>query len=395
VKAMTSTKRQHTLGIWALALGYFVFYVPYSGLTKAVTSGLLSGGKPVSGFALLPSTVIATAAAMLLFITVMGWWKHAGRRQIFGYNVLAPKRQTLLSGLGFSTIIIATTLAYSFSGVSILFALILMRSGVLIMAPIIDRLFQRRVRWFSWAGLLFSLAAVAIAFAGVRDYQLSVAALLNLAAYLTGYAVRLPCMTQMSKTGQREATLGYFVEEQLVAMPVLVLAPGLFALVGHGSIANEIRFGFSNILSAPFTVPGLAIGFFYAGLGLFLAFIYLDRRENTFCNSLFACSSLLAGIAASYILTWWLHAPYPSGIQLSSACLIMAALFVLSPMHHLPMYITQLRQALGEHRLVLVDFVKATPGGAPPASKQTASVITVNFQAVREVLQKRQAGGRS
>jgi hypothetical protein len=73
----------------------------------------------------------------------------------------------------------------------------------------------------------------------------------------------------------------------------------------------------------------------------------------------------------------------------------MAALFVLSPMHHLPMYITQLRQALSEHRLVLVDFVKATPGGAPPASKQTASVITVNFQAVREVLQKRQAGGRS
>jgi hypothetical protein len=393
---MTSTKRQHSLGIWALALGYFAFYVPYSGLTKAVTSGLLSGGKSVSGFALLPSTVIATATSMWLFITVMGWWKHAGRTQIFGYNMIAPKKHTLLSGIAFSTIIIATTLAYSFSGVSILFALILMRSGVLIMAPVIDRLFQRRVRWFSWAGLLLSLGAVIIAFAGVRDYQLSLAALLNLAAYLTGYAVRLPCMTQMSKTGQREATLGYFVEEQLVAMPVLVLAPALFALMGHNSIANEIRFGFTNILNTPFTIPGLAIGFFYAGLGLFLAFIYLDRRENTFCNSLFACSSLLAGIAASYILTWWLNAPYPSGIQLSSACLIMAALFVLSPLHHLPMYITQLRRALGERRLVLVDFVKAAPSEPPQASHdQAASVITINFQAVREVLQKRQAGGRS
>lgn len=393
---MTGTKRQHTLGIWALALGYFLFYIPYSGLTKAVTSGLLSGGRPVSGFALLPSTVISTATIMLLFITAMGWWKHAGKRQIFGRNIIAPSRQTLISGLGFATIIIATTLAYSFSGVSILFALILMRSGVLIMSPLIDRVFQRHVRWFSWAGLLLSLAAVILAFAGVSAYQLSLAALLNLAAYLAGYAVRLPCMTQMAKTGHKEATIGYFVEEQLVAMPALVLAPALFALIGHGPVADEIRFGFTHILSTPFTAPGLAIGLFYAGLGIFCTFIYLDRRENTFCIPMFACASLLSGIIASYLLTWWLHAPYPSGIQMSSACLIMAALFVLSPLHHLPMYIRQLRSALGERRLVLVNFVKPTPGGPQPVGqRQAPSVITFNFQAVREVLQKRQAGGRS
>jgi len=181
------------------------------------------------------------------------------------------------------------------------------------MAPIIDRLFQRRVSLVFLGRTAAKPGGSDHAFTGVRDYQLSLAALLNLAAYLTGYAVRLPCMTQLSKTGQREATLGYFVEEQLVAMPVLVLAPGLFALVGHGTIASAMRFGFSNILNTPFTISGLAIGFFYAGLGLFLAFIYLDRRENTFCNSLFRLLKLLAGIAASYILTWWLHAPYPAG----------------------------------------------------------------------------------
>jgi hypothetical protein len=394
VDGMTRTKRQHTLGIWALALGYFLFYIPYSGLTKAVTSGLLSGGQPVSGFALLPSTVVSTACLMLLFITLMGWWKHARKRMLWRHDVVAPSLQTLISGLGFAAIIIATTLAYSFSGVSILFALILMRSGVLIMSPLIDRMFQRRVRWFSWAGLVLSLAAVVIAFANVKDYQLSLAALLNLALYLTGYAVRLPCMTQMAKTGQKETALGYFVEEQLVAMPALVLAPALFAALGHGAVAAGIRFGFTHLLSAPFTVPGLAIGFFYAGLGTFCTFIYLDRRENTFCIPMFACSSLLSGIVASYALTWWFHAPYPSGVQMSSACLIMAALFVLSPLHHLPMYLKELRNALGERRLVLVDFVKPA-AGSPPGPRETPSVITVNFQAVREVLQKRRAGGRS
>jgi hypothetical protein len=393
---MTSTKRQHTLSIWALTLGYFLFYIPYSGLTKAVTSGMLSGSQPVSGFALLPSTVLSTAAVMLSFITVMGWWKYAGKRNAFGYSIIAPSRQTLISGLGFAAIILATTLAYSFSGVSILFALILMRSGVLIMSPLVDRLFQRRVRWFSWAGLSLSLVAIMIAFAGVNGYQLSIAALLNLAVYLAGYAVRLPCMTQLAKTGQKEAGLAYFVEEQIVAMPALVLAPAIFALLGHGTIAQEIRFGFSHLWSAPFALSGLAIGFFYAGLGIFCTFIYLDRRENTFCIPMFACSSILSGIVATYVLTWRLHAPYPSGVQMSSACLIMAALFVLSPLHHLPMYVRQLRGAVSERRLVLVDFVKNEPELQASANQpQTPSVITVNFQAVREVLQKRQAGGRS
>ncbi len=71
---MSLTKREHTLGIWALGLGYFIFYTPYSGLIKAVTSGLLPGVSGVGGFVLLPSTLVSTALAVPLFITVMGWW---------------------------------------------------------------------------------------------------------------------------------------------------------------------------------------------------------------------------------------------------------------------------------------------------------------------------------
>ena len=273
-----------------------------------------------------------------------------------------PRRQTITSGIGFAVIIITTTLAYSFSGVSIILALVLMRAGVLIMSPMIDRVFQRRVRWFSWAGLILSLTALVVAFSDIHGYRLSLAALLNLAAYLTGHALRIPSMTQLAKTGEKEVALSYFVEEQAVAMPLIVLVPAALAVVGQGEVANQLRLGFTHIFSAAFSPSGWVIGLFYAALGIFLSFIYLDRRENTFCMPSFSCSSLLSGIVASYILTWWLHAPYPSGIQMSSACLIMAALFVLSPLHRLPMYIRQLRAALGERRLVLVDFVKPASG---------------------------------
>jgi hypothetical protein len=386
---MAVTRREHTLGIWALTLGYFLSYIPYSGFTKAFTSGLLTGGRHIPGPELLPSSLVSTAITVLLFITMMRWWRYGRKRRVLGMNVLYPRRQTLISGFSFAVIIITTTLAYSFSGISIVLALVLMRAGVLTMSPLVDRIFHRRVRWFSWAGLVLSLIALGISFTGVQGYQLSLAALLNLVAYLGGYALRLPCMTKIAKTGEREVAYAYFVEEQAVAMPTLVVVPAVVALIGRGEMMYHLRFGFIRLFSSPFVPFGWAVGFFYAVLGIFLSFVYLDRRENTFCMPLFSCSSLLSGVVASYVLTWWAHEPAPSGVQMGAAILIIAALLVMSPLHHLPLYTKQLKDAIVERRLVLVDFAKTTspnPRAASPSS--SPSFITVNFHAVRRVFNR-------
>jgi hypothetical protein len=386
---MEGTKREYTLGIWALALGYFLSYIPYSGLSKAVTSGLLSDGHPIPGAEVLPSATMSTAATILFFVTVMGWWRYGRKRQRFGLNLPYPRRQTITSGIGFAVVIITTTLAYSFSGVSIILALVLMRAGVLIMSPIIDRVFQRRVRWFSWAGLILSLTALAVAFSDIHGYRLSFAALLNLAAYLTGHALRIPSMTQIAKTGEKEVALSYFVEEQAVAMPLIVLVPAALAVVGQGEVANQLRLGFTHIFSAAFSPFGWVIGLFYAALGIFLSFIYLDRRENTFCMPLFSCSSLLSGIVASYGLMWWAHGPAPSRIQTSSAFLLTTALLVMSPLHHLPLYIRQLKDAIVERRLVLLTIVKDDSESIPDvAGARTLNFITINLDAVRDIWRK-------
>src|SRR5262245_48869089 len=213
---MQSAHRKHSLGIWALGLGYFAFYLPYSGLIKLITTGRLPGmTAPISGFELLPLTVLATPVAMFAFITAAGWWKYVGRRRIFGRAIPFPSRWMILSGTGFAIIIGTTTLAYTFAGVSILFALLLMRGGGLIMSPLVDAVFKRHVRWFSWAALSISLAAVGVAFADVSGYQMTAAAALNLAAYLCGYMMRLPCITRAAKCPDKDATRGYFVGEQM------------------------------------------------------------------------------------------------------------------------------------------------------------------------------------
>ena len=60
------------------------------------------------------------------------------------------RARMLISGVATAVIIGTTTLNYTFVGISILFALLLMRGGVLILAPIVDTLLGRQVR----AGLL-------------------------------------------------------------------------------------------------------------------------------------------------------------------------------------------------------------------------------------------------
>jgi hypothetical protein len=384
-----ATKRQYSLAIWLFALGYFVSYVPYSGLSKAVTSGLLTGGRAVSVASIIPAASVSTAVTVLSLITVLGWWRYGRKRHILGLNIALPKQQAFISGTGFAIIIITTTLAYSFSGVSIILALVLMRAGVLSMSPFIDWVYHRRVRWFSWAGLVISLIAVLISFAGTKDYHLSLAALLNLGAYLFGHALRIPSMTKVAKVPGKELARSYFVEEQSIAMPVLVLIPAILAVLASGNLAAQLRFGFAHLFDPSFAPFAWSIGFFYAALGIFLSFLYLDCRENTFCMPLFACSSLLSGIVASYLVMWFAHGPVPNDAQLVAALVIIAALLVLSPLHHLPLYIRQLREALSEERLKLVKVTSTSTEAAPSISaSQAECFITINFTPIREILRK-------
>src|SRR5262249_26040 len=332
---MRPQKPNFGLGIWALGFGYFVFYTPYSGLTKALTSGLLSQiREPVSGFELLPISAVASVAGMLGFISVMRWWKFAGRRELFGLRLPFPTIWTFLSGLCMATIIGTTTLAFSFSGASIVFVLILLRGGVLIIGPIVDSIAKRRVRWFSWAAMFVSLLALTVALEDVQNYELSVAAVVDVAAYLAAYFVRFRIMSRFAKSNDRHATLRYFVEEQLIATPALVAALGILGLVGTSDTMIGFRRGFTTFLAGNAVGPAVLIGLFYAALCVCTTFIFLDRRENTFCIPMHCGTSMLTGLAASAILTAIYHQKATSGAQLASAALIVVALAFLSPLHH-------------------------------------------------------------
>jgi protein-tyrosine-phosphatase len=332
---MNEKHRIYNLGIWSLGLGYFLFYAPYSALTKALSNGILPGAhRPVRGTEFLPVSVIALIVTMLGFITLMNWWRYAGRRKFYGISIPFPRRLTFLSGICMATIMGTTTLAFALEGVSIVLVLVLLRGGVLIIAPLVDTIARRRVRWFCWVAMLISLLAVLVVLSDTVNYKLSAPAMATVGAYLTAYFIKFHLMSRLAKTNDRVTTLRYFVEEQMVASPLLLLVLMALATTGNSKVWAGLRSGFYTFPASHEAGFALMVGFFYAGLCICTTLIFLDRRENTFCVPMHCGSSMLSGVAATYTLSFAFHQATPTKSQLVSAGLIVVALGFLSPLHH-------------------------------------------------------------
>lgn len=322
---------KHDLGIWAMALGYFLFYIPYSASAKVVSDGLLPGMTgPVPGFHLLPAVLVGTFLSFQLILYFTGWWRYARKIRLGPWRIpFAGSWFTFYSGVATAVIIASTTLAYTFHGISIVFALLLMRGGVLILAPVVDKLLGRKVSGYSWAALGMSFFALGLVLADQRSYVLSLAAVVNIGAYLAGYLVRLRFMTLYAKSDDRDLTNRYFAEEMIVASVALALIPIPFVLFGTGEAAAQLRQGYSSIFSSGLSWFEMSIGVFYTGLYIFGTRIYLDKRENSFCIPINRCTSLLSGIVAAFALTFIFGKNRIDDTQLISAGIMMVTLMML------------------------------------------------------------------
>jgi drug/metabolite transporter (DMT)-like permease len=312
--------------VWLWAFGYFAAYAPYSALTKALTSGLLEGVPKLSGTALLPISVMASALGMYVMLTALGWWHYATPWVVGGVTLRRPRLLTLVSGACTSAIVLTTTLAYTFDGVSIVFAMLLMRGGVLVIAPFVDILAKRHVRWFSWLALALSVASLLAAFAGDGGLAITVIAAIDIGVYLLSYFVKLRIMSGAAKSVDLATNRRYFVEEQMVATPLGVIVLFVVALLGQ----DELRRGFFELWSHPALPWIVLVGVLSQGTGVFGALVLLSPQENTYCVPVNRASSVLAGVLATLSLALVWGQRFPATSEWVGAVLILAAILALS-----------------------------------------------------------------
>ncbi len=376
VVGMTEVKKAASASIWWFAFGYFAVYIPYSFGTKVLTKGLLADNTmeaaekaalTVSSGELLPPTILASIIVMICFISIMRWWKFATQWHLGKLSLPRPRPSTLFSGICTGVVVVTTTLAYTINGVTIVTAMLFMRGGMLIMSPIVDTLFKRHVRWFSWAALGMSLLALIVSslWGPIYEDKLTWQTMfgqpamfwVDLIAYLGAYFVRLTMMSKKAKSKNADDTKKFFVEEQMVGTPSIFIilaiaslfaptlaeltdpATGVVSMGGFGGLLYGVHAGFTSFWDRPGEVIAIAagIGLFSQFNGVFGGLILLYPSENSFAVPVNRCSSILAGVFATLALVIVFGEKYPlpmpkeAGQFVGAAFVVGAILFLALP----------------------------------------------------------------
>lgn len=322
--------RGRWLSLEATVVLYFISYLPNVVATKLITSRPHPAlGRALTGLETLPATLIMNLLMTYAFIWASGWHRDAHGVNIGQTRVPVPTRYTLLSAVGTALVLFTVPLSFTFTDVSIPFMQLLMRGDILLIAPLVDLLFGRRVRWWSWTALLLVALSIVMVVRQRGGFALPPLAVLTVALYVLGYFIRLAVMTRVAKSGDPASIRRYFVEEKIAALPLSVVALALLSASGLGSQAGELEWGFVRVWTDPVIGSLAFMALTLTIISVFAAMILLDARENSYCVPLERSSSLLAGLAGAYLLHWGWGLQAPTGGEMLGAIVLVLAIALL------------------------------------------------------------------
>ena len=204
------------LPIELITVLYMLAYIPYIMISRALATVPQAGvGRTLSGLEALPPVLILGSVLTFLFVWFAGWMRKANQVRVLRASVPWPRWSTFFSGVGAALLLFTVPLSLTFKDVSIPFMQLIMRGDVLVIAPLVDIVFRRRVRWWSWVALAMVTAGLALGVQERGGFHLPPLAIATVILYTLGYFVRLAVMTRVAKSGDEGEVQGYFVEEKL------------------------------------------------------------------------------------------------------------------------------------------------------------------------------------
>lgn len=323
--------RGTALPLEGFVLLYLLAYLPNVIVTRLVTTTPHPGlDRPLTGLETLPASLVINMVLTCAFIWLSGWHRDANHVALGPWRVPFPTRYTVLSGFGTALILFTVPLSFTIPDVSIPFIQLIMRGDILIIAPLVDLMFGRKVRWWSWTALAMVLMALVIALSDRGGLKLPPIAILTVVLYTIGYFLRLYVMTKISKSGDPASVRRYFVEEKIIALPLSVVILGVISASGIGGQSGELAWGFVAVWSDPVLADLFWIGATLTVISVLAIIILLDPRENAYCVPLERAASLVAGVGGSLMLAWFWGGKMPRDAELIGAGILIGAIVLLS-----------------------------------------------------------------
>lgn len=318
VKAKDQQHNWVPASIWWLAASYGCAYALFAFLTQFHNFRIGHDHSTLVGsLGLLSGAALALILLLPIAIAVLG--RRAGPQ-----HTGANQTDIALSGVAAAAIALSTITAFTLGGVSVVLALLLMRGGVLILAPLVDRLHHRNIRPAARLALGLSLLAVALPLVFKQQSQLSWLLVVTLAVYLGSYLIRLGIMNRAAKTPQQGLRAYYCAREFLFAWYTLAVAAFLMFLwqtVG-------LKVSLSDALRPHGTA--FMVGISYTLVLVAGTLVYLDPRENSFTIPLNRAASVAGGVLGASLA--WLSGftARPALVDYIAAGVIFLALVALA-----------------------------------------------------------------
>lgn len=324
--------QKKALTVELLTFLYFLSYLPYIMITRFIaTVDQPELTRPLTGLEILPAMLMIAAVLTFVFSWRAGWFANVRKIRFGLVSLPFATRHTFILGLCTAVIITVVPLSYTLTGVSIPLIQLLMRGDILIIAPLVDLMSGRKVRWWSLAALGLVALGMALAFAGRGSIRLPAEAIVVVVVYTVAYFARLLVMTRIAKDGDPAKVRVVFLEEKIVGFPVALLALATIGLLmGPSGQGEQLRLGFLAIWTMS-VIGWIAIcGGMVFLTGIFASFILLDARENSFCVPLERAASILAGLIGSAILALGFGFKMPSAGEFAGGGLLVLAIVVLT-----------------------------------------------------------------
>lgn len=336
---MWKTEDGSTGRLIQLSLGYFVFYI----ITGMSVKYFLQ-----TGMNSMEYLVYSTAASTLFATSVvlaLRWYKLNSIKLITWGSITFPSELLYIipSGIMTAVVVPTTTLLYSFQGVSVMVAMVIMRGAVIIIGRVVDAIqikqgiLHKKVYIEENFGVVFAVIAVGVKVLtggnGGENPFTNLPVVIIFSSYITAYAIRIYIMNYYKNTRPPNVKVdnnkAFFGIEQISSTTTIFLVAAILLIIVRKTGWSGPRITpFANAVFNP--VPGWGWAAFWGTafgvVAFFSVFLFMFKgRTATFAGLVNRLTSLIAGTASTLLFALFFGGAWPGLIDWISLFFILVA----------------------------------------------------------------------
>lgn len=337
---MWKTEDGSTARLVQLSIGYLIFYV-ITGLS--VKYFLANGMQDMEYLVYSTGSSITFATGVALFL---GWYKLQSVKLLTWRQYKFPSELLYIipSGVLTAIVIPTTTLLYSFKGISVMVAMVIMRGSVIIIGRIVDAIqikkgiLTKKVYLEENLGVVFAIIAVSVKVlsgghdGGANPFT-SLPVVIIFSSYISAYAIRIYIMNYYKNTRPRNTKIdnnkAFFGVEQISSTITLYLVTVILLLiVKNTGWEGERITSFYQAFAHPASGFGWAMfwGLAFGVVAFFSVFLFMFKgRTATFAGLVNRLTSLIAGTASTLLFALFFGGKWPKMIDWISLLFILIA----------------------------------------------------------------------